>query len=255
VQKTTDDKFVLVATLKNQEFAQSLGETFSFGVLGLTRGFRNRPLRGDLSNIIRAQLLDVSGPVEGLQIQTTEKAIQLSWASPTRSLSGQALATPAGYRVYWSSTGKPGTFQMRGEPAISNFSDADFAFEHDSYYKVCAIFKQGSQVAASEDSQVAHVLAHDTFPPAKPSNLSALFSAGAVQLVWSANTESDLGGYNVYRREDGGSPQRINSDLLRTPTFEDNSAQPGHQYFYRVTSVDLTHNESAPSEETAVETR
>ncbi len=255
VQKTAEDKVVLLARLQDQEFAQSLGGIFSFGVRGFTRGFRNRPLNGDLSNIVRVQLLDVSGPVQDLQIKTTEKALELTWASPSRSLSGRPLAALAGYQVYWSPTGKPESFQLRGEPAAPAFSDPEFAFEHDSYYKVRAVFKQGNQVAVSDDSPVAQILPHDTFSPAPPTNVSALFSADAVQLVWSANTEPDLGGYNVYRREEGATPQKVNLDLLRTPTFEDRSAQPGHHYFFRVTSVDLTHNESAPSEEAAVETR
>ena len=255
VQQTTEDKFVYAARLQDQEFAQSVGKTFSFGVLGLTRGFRNRPLPGDLSNIVRTQLLDVSGPVEDLHIKTTEKALELTWTPPSRGLSGTSLAPLAGYRVYWSPTGKPESFVLRGEPPTPAFADLEFAFEHDSYYRVRAIFKQGNQIAESEDSPVAQVLPHDTFPPTPPTKVSALFSAGAVQLVWSANTEPDLAGYNVYRRESGGTPQKINADLLRTPTFEDRSALPGHQYFYRVTALDLTQNESAASAEAAVETR
>ena len=254
-QRTKEDKFVYSARLQDQEFAQSLGKTYSFGVRGLTRGFRNRPLQGDLSNIVRAQLLEVSGAIENLQIRTAEKSLELTWTPPSRSLSGASLAPLAGYRVYWSPTGKPESFQLRGEPATPAFSDPEFAFEHDSYYRVRAIFKQGNQVAESEDSPVEHILPHDTFPPATPTNVSALFSAGAVQLVWSANTEPDLAGYNVYRRESGGTPLKVNTDLLRTPTFEDRSALPDHQYFYRVTALDLTHNESAPSTEAAVDTR
>jgi len=70
-----------------------------------------------------------------------------------------------------------------------------------------------------------------------------------IDLTWAPNTEGDLAGYNVYRREDGGTFKRINSDLLKTPVFRDPEVTPGRQYFYSVTAVDFRNNESAKSEE------
>ncbi|HEV2349867.1 MAG TPA: fibronectin type III domain-containing protein [Terriglobia bacterium] len=255
LQKYTEGGKIIYSTkLSDQEFRQSLGSTFTFAVRGLTRGFRGRRLEGEYSNIVRPVLLDVSAPVGNLQIKTTEKALVLSWTPPSRSITGQTMAAPSSYQVYWSPTGKPGTFQKRGETTTSAFSDPDFAFEHTYFYRIRAIFKQGNQVAESDDPAPVAITPHDTFPPAPPSNVSALFSAGAIQLVWTANTEPDLAGYNVYRREKDGVAHKINSEMLRTPTFEDRTVQAGHQYFYRVTSVDLTHNESLPSEEVTAET-
>jgi hypothetical protein len=247
-------KIVFSTNFSDQEFNQTLGSTYTFAVRGLTRGFRGRRLEGDYSNIARHALLDVSPPVENLHIETTENALVLSWMPPSRGLSGQALAALSGYRVYLSLTGKPGSFQLRGETPAPTFSDPDFAFGHDYFFSVRALFKQDVDTAESEDCAPVLITPRDTFPPAPPSNLSALFSAGAVQLVWTASSEADLGGYNVYRHEKDGAPQKINSELLRTPTFEDRTIQPGHQYFYRATAVDLTGNESSPSEEAMAET-
>jgi len=249
------EKIKYQARFSGTEFAQWQGARFTFTVRGLTHGFRNHVLESEPSNTVGATLLDVSGPVESLQINTTEKALALGWTPPGSSLSGKSLATLSGYRVYRSETAKPGSFEMRGETAAQAFSDSDFVFDHNYFYLVRAVFKQGDQVAESEDSAIVPITPHDTFPPAPPSNVSALFSADAVQLVWTANSESDLAGYNVYRREKDGVPQKINVELLRTPTFEDRKVQMGHQYFYRVTSVDLAHNESSPSDEVELETR
>lgn len=251
---TSGDKAVLSERLSDSELAQYQGATITFALRGLTFGFRHRRLDSELSNLARGMLLDVSGPVEDLQIKTTENALELRWTAPERSLSGRPLSDLAGYRVYRSETGKPGTFQVRRETISAAYSDSDFAFDHTYFYKVCARFRQAAQVAESEDSAVVEITPRDTFPPAAPKNVSGLFSADAVQLVWTANTEPDLAGYNVYRREGEAAWRKLNSDALRTPTFEDRSVQPGHQYLYRVTAVDLAHNESAPSEETAVET-
>lgn len=256
LQKYTEgERIIFPVRLSAQEYSQSLGSTFTFSVRGLTRGFHGRRIEGDDSNLVRSVLLDVCAPVENLKIKTTEKALVLTWTPASHTLTGQTLAAPLDYRVYWSLTGKPDAFQMRGEAPTPAYSDSDFAFDQTYFYKVRALLKQGGQTAESEDSAAVAITPRDTFPPAAPSNVSALFSAGAVQLVWTANTEPDLAGYNVYRREKGGALQKLNLDLLRTPTFEDRSIHAGRKYFYRVTSIDLAHNESSPSEEVTVETQ
>ena len=252
---TTGNKVAFSAPLSESEFFQLQGATVFFAVRGLTFGFRQKRLESELSNIVRGALLDITGPVENLRVITSEKALELSWTAPARSLSGKLLSDLAGFRVYRSPTGKPGTFQMRSEPNSPAYSDSQFAFDRTYFYKVCARFKRGAQEAESEDSAVAEITPRDTFPPAAPRNVSGLFSADAAQLVWSANTEADLAGYNVYRREGDTAWQKMNPELLRTPTFEDRAVQPGHQYFYRVTAVDLARNEGPPSEETAVEAK
>jgi fibronectin type 3 domain-containing protein len=85
--------------------------------------------------------------------------------------------------------------------------------------------------------------------------MSALYAAGAVELIWTANTEPDLGGYNVYRREEEGPWQKVNPEIQRTPLWRDATVAPGREYSYRVTVLDLAGNESAPSAEIVVETR
>ena len=104
-----------------------------------------------------------------------------------------------------------------------------------------------------DDSQVVSVFAHDSFPPAVPSGLQAVFS-GLVQrpgidLTWTPNTDDDLAGYNVYRQSDQGQPVKINTDLVKTPAFHDAGVQLGMKYTYSVSAVDLRGNESARSPE------
>ena len=245
-------KIVYPYRLSEQEFAQWLGASFAFTAGGLTRGFRHRPVSGDLSSPASATLLDVCAPVENLSGGTSEHALELSWSPPTASLSGQPLRDLAGYRVFRSET-QTGPFQLRGEATSASYHDTDFQFEHSYFYKVRAAFRSGSQVAESEDSKIFAVTPHDIFPPAAPAGLSAISTAVGVELIWNANTESDLAGYYVYRREDAGAPQKLNTELVGTPLYRDDSAKPGHQYTYWITAVDLARNESAPSAETTVE--
>jgi fibronectin type 3 domain-containing protein len=84
--------------------------------------------------------------------------------------------------------------------------------------------------------------------------LRSIYAAGAVELVWTANSETDLTGYNVYRLENQ-TPLRLNKQFVRTPIFRDTTAPPGETLTYYVTAVDLSGNESKASEKEVVETK
>jgi hypothetical protein len=252
---TQAGKVIFPLTLSADEFRQEQGASFAFAVRTLTRGFRRRPAKSESSQVVHTTVLDVPEPVKDLQARATESALELSWSQPARSLSGKPVSNLAGYRVYRSTTGKPGSFQLLAEPSAPSYRDAEFEFNRTYFYKVAAVLRAAGRVAESEDSPLAEITPRDTFPPAAPQGLSAIYAADAVELVWAANAEPDLSGYNVYRREEDGRPQRVNPEVLRTPIFRDSSVTAGHQYRYYVTALDLTNNESSPSEEVLVETQ
>jgi len=106
-----------------------------------------------------------------------------------------------------------------------------------------------------DDSPAVSVFAHDSFPPVVPSGLQAVFSGQVrqpgIDLTWTPNTDEDLAGYNVYRRTDESQPLKINTDLVKTPAFQDAGVQPGMRYTYSVSAVDLRGNESGCSPETS----
>jgi hypothetical protein len=98
------------------------------------------------------------------------------------------------------------------------------------------------------------------FPPAVPAGLAAVATpaengAGpAIDLSWQPDTEADLAGYAVYRREGDGPWQRISPPQpVVGPGFHDANVQPGHTYEYAVTAIGQNGHESArsgPAEET-----
>ncbi|XOV80711.1 MAG: endonuclease [Aestuariibacter sp.] len=88
----------------------------------------------------------------------------------------------------------------------------------------------------------------DTTPPATPTNLSATGGSGLVELAWTANQESDLAGYNVYRSDSlNGTYTKLNSGLINTSAYTDESVTASTTYFYKVSAVDTSSNESTLS--------
>lgn len=90
----------------------------------------------------------------------------------------------------------------------------------------------------------------DTTPPAAPGSLTASGGPGHIDLDWADNTESDLAGYNVYRSAtSGGSYTLIGSGLVADSAYQDKDVTAGTTYFYVVTAVDFSSNESSSSNE------
>jgi len=72
----------------------------------------------------------------------------------------------------------------------------------------------------------------------------------SVALAWNASTSSNVTGYNIYRGTISGGPYtRINSSLNPSTNDTDSSVQSGQTYYYVVTAVDSSANESSYSNE------
>lgn len=88
----------------------------------------------------------------------------------------------------------------------------------------------------------------DIFPPATPAGLAAIPGNHSIDLSWEPVSDDDLAGYIVYRQEtSAGAFVRINAKPVVGPGFSDQTAVVGHKYAYRVTAIDASGNESAPS--------
>src|SRR3954469_3847788 len=173
----------------------------------------------------------------------------------------QAMQSEPDARIqYWyqvTRTNVPagnGTPDLIGEaPAIGdvNVLDRGIEWEKQYAYIVTPITWVETQPngkrlysVPGESATPFEVATHDVFPPAVPTGLQAVYSAGeqkTIDLTWAPNTDADLTGYNVYR---GG--QKVNTELVKTPTYRDPVSAPG-SYTYSVTAVDLRGNESAKS--------
>jgi hypothetical protein len=90
----------------------------------------------------------------------------------------------------------------------------------------------------------------DTEPPVVPAGITAAASDATITLDWADNLESDFAGYNVYRSmTSAGGYVKLNSLLLSGSDYTDNTAANGITYFYVITAVDASSNESGYSNE------
>jgi hypothetical protein len=257
-QRSAGGKVEYADQLSSADFVHFVGSTFTYGARGFTRGFRGRPIEAEVSNIASLMILDVPTPVTEFAITPTEKALDLSWSAPARTLTGQAAASTLRYHVYRSEAGtasasKPGPYRLIADAHERSYADSSFEFGLFYSYEVRAVVTEDGQSAESANSEARDIVPRDTFPPSPPAGLTGLFTSQAIEVIWNPNLEPDLAGYNIYRRERDGEEKKLNPELLRTPRYRDTAVTAGRQYFYRVSAVDRTGNESSPSPEVEVE--
>jgi acid phosphatase type 7 len=90
----------------------------------------------------------------------------------------------------------------------------------------------------------------DTTPPTGPAGLTATAGNASVSLDWADNSESDVGGYDVYRsRSPGGPYEKVNGSRLSRSEHTDTGLSNGTTYHYVVKAVDTSANASANSSE------
>ncbi|MDM7859247.1 endonuclease [Alteromonas sp. ASW11-36] len=90
----------------------------------------------------------------------------------------------------------------------------------------------------------------DTTPPNAPTNLAAVSNDSTIALGWDSNIEPDLAGYHVYRSTVAGSGySRINAGIITTTSYTDTNVSPDTTYFYVVSAIDSSNNQSAFSNE------
>jgi hypothetical protein len=232
------------------------------------------------SNAVKIHIYPVPSPIGQLQSQLTDSAIELSWQAPTQTVGGDPI-TVTEYHVYRGELDpKAYDAQITGGDALHehftaplallnrtndpHYSDSQFDFGKIYVYLVRSVTSAGNNAIAleSSDSDVLILKPADTFPPSTPQSVVAASVENPestppsleVDLSWSINSEQDLAGYRVYRSEREGEKGAIaTQDLLPSPAYRDTSVASGHKYWYSVTAVDLSGNESAPAPQVAAD--
>jgi hypothetical protein len=198
-----------------------------YAIRGVTRSGRSGPPSGRVA----VPLVEPPTPPSGLTVQTTETGIIVSWASASAD-----AAQGIRFNVYGPD---PATTVNPAPLAAAPFERAGVEFGKEECFAVRSVITVMGVNIESPPSERVCATAADTFAPAAPKGLQAVASTGAINLIWDANTESDLAGYLVLRGEAPGDKlQALTPAPIRDTTFRDATAQPGVRYVYAVVAVD-----------------
>jgi hypothetical protein len=211
--------------------------------------------------------------VTGLRLEARGAGVVLHWdgAAPQaqmvlrihRTLVSRAgVPGPAAEKPHEANGAPPPEQQVlevdldKADPGMA--LDHDAVLDHAWKYWVERVLKVEIGKHAAEiaglPSPMATIDAKDVFPPAVPAGVAAVADAQAraIDLSWTPDTEADLAGYVVYRRDvtAGTAMERISGKaLVVPPSFGDTTVVAGHRYAYAVSAVDQDGNESAWSGE------
>lgn len=227
------------------------------------------------SNLAALHVFVVPNPISDLKGELNHSGVDLTWSAPQQTPVGPAPPIEE-YQIYRfeissvSSDEKsaaarktvlpfPGAKQAArleqiGTTQTPGYHDAQVSLGATYEYFVRSVVQNSGESVGSDDSNRLTITVRDVFPPSAPTGLVAVpvpaehGNAPRIDLSWNVNPETEVAGYNVYRSEQEDTPgARLNSQLLPTPAFGDMSTVAGQRYFYRITAVDRSGNESEPS--------
>ena len=129
---------------------------------------------------------------------------------------------------------------------IPYYEDEDIIPGKPYFYKVQAVDKSGN---LSRLTSAISGLVKDETPPDAPTSLKAKVSEHKVTLDWGQKTTPDLMGFYIYRGRTKEDFMRIVKLPVKDKNFQDEGYQnkglvPGMTYFYGVSTVDTSYNES-----------
>ncbi|MDB5297216.1 MAG: domain containing protein, partial [Phycisphaerales bacterium] len=181
-------------------------------------------------------------PPTGLAAAGVGNGVSVTWAAV-------GDADLAGYRVYRAASAG-GTFAVVSGSALvtaTTLTDATASPGTAYAYKVTAVDFSGNESTASD---VATATAGDSIAPAAPTATAAASADVGIRVSWLAPADPDVAGYRVYRsaNADGSAASLVSGTALAGGTaYTDTTALAGQTWYYVVTAVDASNNESGQS--------
>ena len=106
-----------------------------------------------------------------------------------------------------------------------------------------------------DDVKIDDDVPNDAAAPVAPAGLSAKGYDRHVELMWRPNQEVDLQRYNIYRSFDGETYTAVGIQKGHITRYADFIGQSGKRAFYKISAVDVNHNESPLSNPAPAATR
>jgi hypothetical protein len=196
-----------------------------------------------------------SAPVLARAQGAGQDSVRLAWTAPGDDGS---IGTATGYEMRLSTSpitagnwGSAAVVSGGPSPAVSGthqtWTVRGLDRANSYYFAIKAVDDAGNWSGISNVLRWDWVV--DTAPPSAPGGVSAAKQGSSVHVHWSANSESDLQGYSIFRATSASGPfSQLNGSLMSSVDYVD-SAIPGgaSAVWYQISATDETGNQSARS--------
>ena len=115
------------------------------------------------------------------------------------------------------------------------------------HYRVKSADVFGNIYLGSDDTFTTQ-FSSDMSPPAVPTGLSTSYGNQWLKLTWNENQEGDLSGYNLHRGTVYPAELPLIASNLSNTSYKDQGLVNGVTYYYQLTAVDQSSNESPASD-------
>ena len=261
--KSPDDETYLFYDLQNDRLSHTINivqgiavwEQMIYGEYNSSTGETNVVLQGtnkkmfDATDaVIQQEIQKITAPEAPKGLTATDTGtggtIDLSW-SPNTELD------VVGYNIY-RSYDKGVTWVLMnttGVVASPYFTVTGLTDGRSALYAVTALDELGFQSPRSQAVEGISTVKDTIAPDPVKAVTIAPDSKGNLVIRWAENTDSDLANYYVYRSFSGavGTFDRIASPVKGMVSHTADGLVPSNTYFFYVTAVDTSGNESAPS--------
>ncbi len=183
-----------------------------------------------------------------LTVETAEGEVRLRWEPGNPDTKGELYNI---YRSMTTDTHEPRN-PLNSTPTPDHaYVDKTFQYGETYRYSVRALPGPPPPLRESPPCAAVEVRPLDIYPPKAPTGLGVAVEGPVIKLYWFPNSEPDLHGYRVYRREGNGPWSPLGDVGAAETSFADTTAVPGVRYHYTVTAFDgaTPPNESPRSDE------
>lgn len=181
-----------------------------------------------------------------IMVDYQKGGVELSWTEPTQRITEERLLSSeiAGYNIFRSLIGE-NDYRKINQELIRQTRYLDRHIEWGKCYSY-ALTTVDYRGLESPRSPIVQAVA----PLAPPAKVEAFGQKRSVRLSWEKSNNPQIRGYNIYRSEISGQNYQVIASVLDTDDeYLDQKVEVGKNYYYLLSTVDLSWQESAFSPE------
>lgn len=154
-----------------------------------------------------------------------------------------------GYHVYYATSASGPWDRLTSQPLTDSSYAATGLANGSTYYFCIRSVDYENNLSSCSAQTSATPMAPDTTAPETPQGLVAVFGDTVVDLDWSDVAAPDLAGYRVFVSTSVDGPLTLlTTEPIASSSYRADGLTNDTEYFFRVTAVDTTGNESTTSD-------